>query len=165
MKKHFTATAYIVAKIDGKHKVLLHKHKKHKIWLAVGGHIEKDENPTEALLREVKEETNLEITILEGKLLRIDDVEELACPVAILQEKLAPYKQSLKTKSSSGAFKLVYKNEPAHYHIDLIYFAICKNPEKIKMKEEFNWFSKNNLQKVSLEKEVRYLIKKLFKHV
>lgn len=148
MKKHFTATAYIVAKIDGEYKLLLHKHKKHKIWLAVGGHIEKDENPTEAVLREVKEETNLEITILKGKLLRIDDVEELACPVAILQERLAPYKK-----------------EPAHYHIDLIYFAICKNPQKIKMKEEFNWFSKNNLQKVSLEKEVRYLIKKLFKHV
>lgn len=165
MKKHFTATAYIVAKIDGRHKLLLHKHKKHKLWLAVGGHIEKDENPTEALLREVKEETNLEITILKGKLLRIDDVEELACPVAILQERLAPYKQSLKTKSSSGAFKLVYKNEPAHYHIDLIYFAICKNPDKIKMKEQYAWFSRRDLKKLNLEKEVEYLIRKLFNYV
>lgn len=148
MKKHFTATAYIAAKIDGEYKLLLHKHKKHKIWLAVGGHIEKDENPTEALLREVKEETNLEITILKGKLLRIDDVEELACPVAILEEKLPPY-----------------KNEPAHYHIDLIYFAICKTPDKIKMKEQYAWFSRRDLKKLNLEKEVEYLIRKLFNYV
>lgn len=148
MKKHFTATAYIVAKIDGEYKLLLHKHKKHKIWLAVGGHIEKDENPTEAVIREVKEETGLVIVLLGDKLFKVDDVEELVRPVAILEENLLPY-----------------KNEPAHYHIDLIYFAICKNPQKIKMKEEFDWFSKKDLQKLSLEKEVRYLIKKLFKHV
>lgn len=148
MKKHFTATAYIATKIDGKYKVLLHKHKKHGFWLGVGGHIEKGENPTEALLREVKEETDLEITLIKDQLLKIEDVEELVCPVAILEEKLAPY-----------------KNEPAHYHIDLIYFAICKNPQKIKMKEEFAWFSKKDLQKVNLEKEVNYLTRKLFNYV
>ncbi len=30
-------------------------------WLGVGGHIEKDETPSQALLREVKEETNLDL--------------------------------------------------------------------------------------------------------
>src|SRR3989304_10001862 len=110
MKKHFTATAYIAARIDGEYKVLLHKHKKHGFWLGIGGHIEKDENPVEAVLREVKEETNLGISLIKEKLLKIEDVEELVCPVAILQERLSPY-----------------KNEPAHYHIDFIYFAICKN--------------------------------------
>lgn len=145
MKKHFTATAYIVAKIDGEKKVLLHKHKKHGFWLGIGGHIEKDENPVEAVIREVKEETDLEIDLIRNKLFKVDDVEELARPVAILEEHLSRY-----------------KNESAHYHIDLIYFAICKNPGKIKMKEEFNWFSKKDLEKLNLEKEVRYLIKKLF---
>jgi len=28
MKKHFTVTAYIAAKVEGEYKVLLHKHKK-----------------------------------------------------------------------------------------------------------------------------------------
>lgn len=144
LKKHFTATAYIAAKIDGVYRVLLHKHKKHGFWLGIGGHIEENENPIEALLREVKEETDLEITLFKDRLLKTEDVEELAPPEAILEEKLASY-----------------KNEPAHFHIDLIYFAICKNPQKIKMKEEFGWFSKKDLPKVSLEKEVSYLIEKL----
>lgn len=148
MKKHFTATAYIAAKIEGEYRVLLHKHKKYGFWLGIGGHMEKDENPVETVVREVKEETGLEIDLIGDKLFKVDDVEELVRPAAILEEHLPPY-----------------KNEPAHYHIDLIYFAICKNPKKIKMKEEFNWFSKKDLQKLILEKEVKYLLKKLFKYV
>lgn len=148
MKKHFTATAYIVTKIDGEYKVLLHMHKKHNLWLGIGGHLEKDENPIEAVLREVKEETDLDITFIKEKLLKIEDVEELVSPVTILQERLAPY-----------------KDEPAHYHVDLIYFAICKNPQRIKMEEEFGWFSKKDLQKLELEKETIYLMDKLFSYV
>ncbi|MCL4365845.1 NUDIX domain-containing protein, partial [Patescibacteria group bacterium] len=102
MKKHFTATAYIAAKINKEYKVLLHKHKKHGFWLGIGGHIEKDENPVEAVLREVKEEANLEIVLLTDKLLKIEDVKELVCPAAILEEQLS-----------------AIKNEPAHKHIDL----------------------------------------------
>lgn len=145
MKKHFTATAYIVAKMDNQIKVLLHKHKKHRIWIGIGGHIEKDENPTEALLREALEETNLEIKLLNnGKLLKTDDVEELINPAAILQEKIP-----------------TLKDDPAQYHIDLIYFAKCINPKKIKMKEEYNWFSKKDLKKIKLGREVIYLTNKV----
>lgn len=148
MIKHFTATAYIVSKIDGEYKILLHKHKKHRIWIGIGGHIEKDENPVEALIREVKEETNLQISLIKNNLLKIEDVEELICPAAILQEKLP-----------------AYKDEPAHYHIDLIYFAVCKNPKKIKMAEQFGWFSKKDFKKANLEKEVYFLARKLFEYV
>lgn len=146
MKKHFTATAYIAAKIDGEYKVLLHKHKKHGFWLGIGGHIEKDENPIEALHREVKEETGLEIVLITDKLLEIEDVKELTCPTAILEEQLS-----------------AIKNEPAHKHIDLIYFAICKNPQKIKMEEQFVWVSLEETKKMDLEKETHYILKKLFK--
>lgn len=144
MEKHFTATVYIISKIKDQYKVLLHKHKKHKIWLGIGGHIEKDENPIETLLREVKEETNLKINLLQRRLLKTKGVEELVCPITILQEKLPPY-----------------RNEAAHFHIDLIYFAICKKPAKIKMKEAYGWFSEKDLEKLSLEKEVRYFSKKV----
>ncbi len=33
-------------------------------WLPVGGHIEQNETPDEALLREIKEETNLDVELL-----------------------------------------------------------------------------------------------------
>ncbi len=55
MKKHFTASALIID--EGK--VLSVYHKKLGVWLYPGGHIEADENPEEALFREVREETGL----------------------------------------------------------------------------------------------------------
>lgn len=149
MLKHFTATAYIVSKINNQYKILLHKHKKHNLWIGIGGHIEKDENPTEALIREVKEETNLEIEFLsQKKLLKTQDVEELILPDVILQEKLK-----------------AYKKESPHYHIDLIFFTFCKKPKAIKMKEKYIWFSQKDLKKKKLEKEVKYLSQKIFKLV
>lgn len=143
MEKHFTATAYIISRINGRVKVLLHRHKKHSLWLPIGGHIEKNETPIQAVLREVKEETGLEIILPKRKLLKTNVVEELICPVTILVEKLKPYKK-----------------EPAHDHIDLIYFALCKNPGVAKMPEEHGWFSDRELIKLPLTKEVKTLAKK-----
>lgn len=48
-KIDFTVQAFVVHK----NKVLLRKHDKHGVWVGVGGHIELDENPNEAILREV----------------------------------------------------------------------------------------------------------------
>ena len=45
-------------------KVLLIHHAKLDKWLPVGGHIDENETPDQALRREVKEETNLDIEIL-----------------------------------------------------------------------------------------------------
>ncbi len=58
--KHFTASALII----DNDKVLLVFHKKFNVWLYPGGHVEKNENPDETLLREVKEETGLEVEII-----------------------------------------------------------------------------------------------------
>ncbi|MBI2053557.1 MAG: NUDIX domain-containing protein, partial [Candidatus Sungbacteria bacterium] len=49
-------------------KVLLRKHDKYKIWLSVGGHIELDEDPNEAAIREVKEEVGLDIVLADDLL-------------------------------------------------------------------------------------------------
>lgn len=144
MLKHFTATAYIVSKFNNEFKVLLHKHKKLNIWIGIGGHVEKDENPVETVLREVKEETNLHIKLIfEKTLLKTKDVKELITPQTIIEEKIPPY-----------------QSEPAHFHIDHIYFAFCKNPQNIKISEDYGWFSSNQLTKLGLEKEVRVFAKK-----
>lgn len=49
-----------------KNKVLLRRHEKYNIWLSVGGHIELDEDPVEAAIREVKEEVGLNIKLVGG---------------------------------------------------------------------------------------------------
>src|SRR4030042_2977728 len=57
--RHFTVWATIVRK----NKWLLHFHKSLKKWLPIGGHIDRDELPEEAALREAKEESGLEIKL------------------------------------------------------------------------------------------------------
>ena len=58
-KIDFTAEVFIVHE----NTVLLRKHYTYKIWLSVGGHIELDENPVEAAIREVKEEGGLDVVL------------------------------------------------------------------------------------------------------
>jgi 8-oxo-dGTP diphosphatase len=58
---HFTASVFV---LNGD-KVLLLKQTKSKFWLLPGGHIDDGELPHEAVIREVKEETNLDIEILQ----------------------------------------------------------------------------------------------------
>ncbi len=59
-KIDFTVCIYIVHE----NKVLMHKHKKLGIWLPPGGHIDLNEDPNEAAIREAKEETGLEIELV-----------------------------------------------------------------------------------------------------
>jgi len=59
-KIDFTVEVFVVYN----KKVLLRKHDKYKKWLSVGGHIELDENPNEAAIREVKEEVGIEVELL-----------------------------------------------------------------------------------------------------
>jgi len=59
-KIDFTVEVFVI----NKNKVLLRKHDKYKIWLSVGGHVELDEDPNQAAIREVKEEVGLKIRLL-----------------------------------------------------------------------------------------------------
>ena len=58
--RHFVATVYVVH--DGA--TALHEHDKLDMWLPPGGHVDRDELPHEAGLREVREEMGLEATLL-----------------------------------------------------------------------------------------------------
>jgi len=58
--RHFVATVYAVN--DGA--VALHEHDKLEMWLPAGGHLDRDELPHAAALREVSEETGLEAELV-----------------------------------------------------------------------------------------------------
>ncbi len=101
MKKHFTATAFVV-RGDA---TLLHWHKRLQQWMPPGGHIEEDEDPVEAVLREVREETGLVCEIAQASTAHpFDYPPQLPTPYTILLEDIPG------------------PGEP-HQHIDLIYFV------------------------------------------
>lgn len=122
----YTVEVFIVYK----NKVLLRKHDKYKKWLSVGGHIELDEDPNEAAIREVKEEVGLDI-ILDDRLREFREDDET-------QELIPPY------------FLNRHHVSPDHEHITLVYFAKSKT-DKIKqnkneISEECRWFSKEEIE-------------------
>jgi ADP-ribose pyrophosphatase YjhB (NUDIX family) len=49
-------------------RVLLVWHKRHREWLPPGGHVEVDETPDDAVVREVKEETGLDVAFIDDRL-------------------------------------------------------------------------------------------------
>src|SRR5258708_1756268 len=62
-KIDFTVSIFIVKN----NQVLFIFHKQLNRWLPIGGHIELDENPEQAALREAKEESGLEVELLGTK--------------------------------------------------------------------------------------------------
>jgi ADP-ribose pyrophosphatase YjhB (NUDIX family) len=103
IKNHFTATG-VVFNAGGK--VLMIKHKKLGVWLPPGGHVEENELPDHAVIREIREETGVTAEIIDTKLLGIlgNNCLELARPFVVLLEDI--------------------EGDGMHNHIDLIY--ICR---------------------------------------
>lgn len=148
MEKHLTATAYLVAKINGEIRFLLHKHRKLDAWIGVGGHVESNENPHETVLREAKEETGLVPVLLPflDQPIMTSYLRQLPIPHFIFEFKIS-----------------AYRNEPSHFHIDLVYIGTIKNHRKVRMHEEFRWFSATELKTLELQKEIVYITRKAFK--
>lgn len=94
---HFTASCYIV---DADGRLLLHHHKRLDRWLQMGGHVEADETPELAALREGREESGLcDLIPLTGG---IFDLDIHPIPAA--------------------------KGEPDHAHFDIRYLAHTASP-------------------------------------
>jgi len=130
-KIDFTATVFVVYK----NKVLLRLHDKYKKWLGVGGHVELDEEPNQAAVREVKEEVGLDV-VLVGK---IPDVKsEAKC----FRELLPP------------RFMNIHYVNDTHQHMDMIYFAKSDSddvrPEGDDISTDWRWLTKEELEKNEL---------------
>lgn len=72
--RHFTATGFVVQ--DGA--TLLHWHKL-GMWLPPGGHVEENEDPVQAVLREVAEETGIQAEVVPPP----DFADDHASPIQI----------------------------------------------------------------------------------
>jgi 8-oxo-dGTP pyrophosphatase MutT (NUDIX family) len=66
---HITASCFIVDKDE---RLLLHHHRRLRRWLQMGGHVEEEESPRDAALREGSEESGLRDLELIGGIFDID---------------------------------------------------------------------------------------------
>ena len=136
MKRHFCASAFIIDPYTKK--ILLIKHKKNRKWTQPGGHIEGDETPEEAALREVYEETGLRVRLLGERFPREDDFIR---PLGIQKNR--------KLKSDGEM----------HMHVDIIYVAVPNDDQEVVLNAEesddIKWFSRNELENINCFPDIR----------
>lgn len=141
----FIVSAYIVHN----NKVLLVKHRSLKNWLPIGGHIELDEDPEEAIAREIKEECGLEVEIIKNKPeIQMSNFKFLNIP----------------------SYLDIHKISDTHRHIAFEYFAKAKSDKVILNKKEHNdirWFSLDDLEddKFNLLENIKFLSKEALNKV
>lgn len=125
-------------------KVLLLWHEKLQMWLPPGGHVEPNELPDEAALREVLEETGIAVELLSQPALpSIPGPRQLARPEGIQLEQIGPN----------------------HEHIDLVYFARpsdsdCAEPTIDREVKQVGWYSLTEATALPLTEEIRTWIGK-----
>lgn len=143
MKRHFCASVFVINPENKK--ILLIKHKKFNKWVQPGGHIEDDETPEEAALREVYEETGVRVKLLGTRFPREDDFIR---PLGIQ-----------KNRGSNGDL-----------HVDITYVGVPINSEQLTLNKEeatdVNWFSRSELDEIGLFPDIKinmdYILRKHF---
>jgi ADP-ribose pyrophosphatase YjhB (NUDIX family) len=131
--RDFTATTFVVHQ----NQTLLLWHNKVQAWLPPGGHLNPNELPEEAAVREVLEETGLEVELL-GEHHVWGEVRVLRTPVCILLEDISP----------------------GHQHIDMIYFARPIGGKlQINTRESagFRWYGARELETPEIGEDIRLL--------
>jgi 8-oxo-dGTP pyrophosphatase MutT (NUDIX family) len=131
--RDFTVAVFVV----DQGRVLLHWHRKLGRWLPPGGHIEPNELPDEAALREVREETGASVRLRPDYGIDHDapgEPRQLCRPAGIQLEDIAP----------------------GHQHIDLIYFATLAepSPEFGGVEAGIGWFGPDEWAMLDLTREL-----------
>ena len=143
---HFTATGFV---FDDDGKILMVKHKKLGVWLPPGGHIDENELPCDAVVREVFEETGVKVQVISSGR---DDANpycrELALPLEILLEDI--------------------DGDGTHNHIDMIY--LCRAESSVLAPQEaevdgIGWFSPSQVIELDTFENVRESVKKAVRYM
>jgi 8-oxo-dGTP diphosphatase len=121
--RHFTATGFVVHDDS----IALHWHRKVKAWLPPGGHIEANEDPVQAVLREIEEESGLKTAVVPTTpRLDLAYPTHVHPPFTIMVEDIDDPVQGY------------------HQHIDMIYFCCLIGPATLN--DGWQWVSRTTLE-------------------
>ncbi|MBU1631833.1 MAG: NUDIX domain-containing protein [Nanoarchaeota archaeon] len=140
-KLDLTVAGYIIHD----NKVLLIHHNKLNLWLPVGGHIDSNETPDRALMREIKEEVNLNVEILGNS------------PVPLIGNTKENLALPFHTNTHSVG---------DHDHFCSFYLCKPNNPTELKINSElrdFGWFSEDDLNQEHVPLDVKHIAKEAFR--
>jgi 8-oxo-dGTP pyrophosphatase MutT (NUDIX family) len=118
----FTAGVYIVHK----DKVLIRQHEKYGFWIHVGGHIELNEHPVEAAVREAKEEVGLDI-----KIPGYDGMKAM-------QNNL-PIDSDACLELPPPNHMNIHRINETHLHMDILYYASSDTDEVVPENPNDKW--------------------------
>lgn len=131
----YTASVYIVCE----NRVLIRRHEKYHIWIHVGGHIELDEHPVEAAIREAKEEVGLDITIPGYHGIKAMDVRPFKNEHDVEDRAL---------ELPAPRHMNIHRINETHQHLDLIFYGtsntdrvVPENPD-----DQWVWLTKEEVE-------------------
>lgn len=127
-------------------RALLLEHKVYKFWMPPGGHQEQDENPRETAIREVREETGLDISGLLPPMQVIDNrASVVPLPHSMVEVRVEPH-----------------KGKPAHIHINQLYVISVAEPFEVQSDASetigAGWFAYDEMQHLNIPEDVRVVL-------
>lgn len=115
--------------------VMLHRHAKLGLWLPCGGHVEPDELPDDAAVREVLEESGVRVRLIGAPPVASRDPRALVPPRGVQLSRIAD----------------------GHEHVDLIYLAVPEPGYDGALLDDptLGWYGPAHLARLPLSDEIR----------
>ncbi len=146
-EKQYCASVWILSKGNPKKMLLLH-HKKFDKWLQPGGHIEAFENPIEGAIREVREETGVDISFLAKGIETLSDgASFLPIPDFLIEQPIP-----------------AHGGQPDHWHVDINYVveideqALVLNTGE---SHDIGWFTKSEALALPIHVDTQVIVEKI----
>lgn len=165
-RRCLTATAFCLH--DSK--ILLVKHKKLKIWLAPGGHLETHELPHQAALRELDEETGIKGEIVSvSPVLPAAQSENLPLPFSINLHWISEsnYRHRLKSANPNHPHRTSLWPKGCEQHLTFNFLVKLKGQTQITFNaqetDDIRWFSLLEINSLATSPDIKAEINYVFK--
>lgn len=144
MIKHDSVSVFLYRQFAiGDFRLLLLLHEKFGKWIVPGGHVEDFEHQLEAAIREVKEETGIEL--VHDNFIQLNRYHQFPSVPGVLQvtTPLFIFEQIIPE----------YKGQPSHFHIDHVYCATAKQMELspgVSESKKIGWYTEDDIRSLDM---------------